>query len=171
MTTINHVFQPKQPSLAAPELQTLSMPELYDTEFPVPQPIIPDLLYPGLYILAGAPKIGKSFLMAQFAYHVARGEQLWNYPVQQSGVLYLALEDKFYRLQQRLVRMFDMEVAENLHMAVSAQDVDNGLEEQLSSFMQKYPDVRLIIIDTCRKYAALRTKNVITPAITAVQLS
>lgn len=103
MTTINHVFQPKQTSLAAPELQTLSMPELYDTEFPVPQAIIQDLLYPGLYILAGAPKIGKSFLMAQLAYHVARGEQLWNYPVQQSGVLYLALEDKFYRLQQRLV--------------------------------------------------------------------
>ena len=114
MTTINHIFQPKQASLAAPELQTLSMPELYDTEFPMLQPIIQDLLYPGLYILAGAPKIGKSFLMAQLAYHVARGEQLWSYPVQQSGVLYLALEDKFYRLQQRLVRMFDMEVALSL---------------------------------------------------------
>ncbi|WP_298882385.1 AAA family ATPase [uncultured Phascolarctobacterium sp.] len=151
MTTIDNVFQPKQTFTTAPELQTLSMPELYDTEFPMLQPIIQDLLYPGLYILAGAPKIGKSFLMAQLAYHVARGEQLWNYPVQQSGVLYLALEDKFYRLQQRLVRMFDMEVTDNLHMAVSAQDVDNGLEEQLNSFMQKYPDVRLIIIDTLQK--------------------
>ena len=95
MTTINNVFQPP----SAQELQTLSMPELYDTEFPVPQPIIQDLLYPGLYILAGAPKIGKSFLVAQLAYHVARGEQLWSYPVQQSSVLYLALEDKFSRLQ------------------------------------------------------------------------
>lgn len=133
MTTINHVFQPKQTSFSAPELQTLSMPELYDTEFPVPQPIIQDLLYPGLYILAGAPKIGKSFLMAQLAYHVARGEQLWNSPVQQSGVLYLALEDKFYRLQQRLVRMFDMEVADNLHMAVSAQDAGTGCCQPLSA--------------------------------------
>lgn len=42
MTTINNVFQPP----SAQELQTLSMPELYDTEFPVPQPIIQDLLYP-----------------------------------------------------------------------------------------------------------------------------
>lgn len=74
--------------------------------------------------------------MAQLAYHVARGEQLWSYPVQQSSVLYLALEDKFSRLQQRLVRMFDMEVAENLHMAISAQELGNGLEEQLSSFIK-----------------------------------
>lgn len=151
MTTIDNVFQPKQTFTTAPELQTLSMPELYDTEFPVTEPIIQELLYPGLYILAGAPKIGKSFLVAQLAYHVARGKQLWSYPVQQCSVLYLALEDKFSRLQQRLVRMFDMDVADKLHMAISAQELGNGLEEQLSSFIGKYPDVRLIIIDTLQK--------------------
>ena len=151
MTTIDNVFQPPTTAPYAQELQTLSMPELYDTEFPVPQPIIQDLLYPGLYILAGAPKIGKSFLVAQLAYHIARGEQLWSYPVQQSSVLYLALEDKYSRLQQRLVRMFDMEVTDKLHMAIAAQELGNGLEEQLSSFIEKNPDVRLIIIDTLQK--------------------
>lgn len=159
MTTIDNVFQPPSAAPSAQELQTLSMPELYDTEFPVTEPIIQDLLYPGLYILAGAPKIGKSFLMAQLAYHVARGEQLWSYPVQQSSVLYLALEDKFSRLQQRLVRMFDMEVAENLHMAISAQELGNGLEEQLSSFIKKYPDVRLIIIDTLQKIRSVQDEK------------
>ena len=151
MTTIDNVFQPPAAAPYAQELQTLSMPELYDTEFPVTEPIIQELLYPGLYILAGAPKIGKSFLVAQLAYHVARGEQLWSYPVKQSSVLYLALEDKYSRLQQRLVRMFDMETADKLHMAIAAQELGNGLEEQLSSFIEKYPDVRLIIIDTLQK--------------------
>lgn len=159
MTTIDNVFQPPSAAPSAQELQTLSMPELYDTEFPVTEPIIQDLLYPGLYILAGAPKIGKSFLMAQLAYHVARGEQLWNCHVQQSSVLYLALEDKFSRLQQRLVRMFDMEVTDKLHMAISAQELGNGLEEQLSSFIEKYPDVRLIIIDTLQKIRTVQDEK------------
>ena len=89
--------------------------------------------------------------MAQLAYHVAQGRELWNMPVHKSSVLYLALEDKFYRLQQRLVRMFDMDVADKLHMAVSANDLYNGLEEQVADFINKYPDVRLIIIDTLQK--------------------
>lgn len=159
MTTIDNVFQPLSVAPSAQELQTLSMPELYDTEFPVTEPIIQELLYPGLYILAGAPKIGKSFLVAQLAYHVARGEQLWSYPVQQSSVLYLALEDKFSRLQQRLVRMFDMEVTDKLHMAISAQELGNVLEEQLSSFIEKYPDVRLIIIDTLQKIRSVQDEK------------
>ena len=40
MTTIDNVFQPPSTAPSAQELQTLSMPELYDTEFPVTEPII-----------------------------------------------------------------------------------------------------------------------------------
>lgn len=151
MTTINKVFQPPQGFSTSNELKTLSMPELYDTEFPTPKAIIKDLLYPGLYIFAGAPKTGKSFLMAQLAYHIAQGQKLWNFDTQQGSVLYLALEDKFYRLQQRLVRMLDMEVSPKLHMAVSAQGLEEGLEAQLASFIEKHPDIRLVIIDTLQK--------------------
>ena len=35
--------------------------------------MIENLLYTGAYILAGAPKIGKSFLVAQLAHHVSAG--------------------------------------------------------------------------------------------------
>ena len=58
-------------------LKTVSMPELYDTVYPSRPPVIDGLLYPGTYILAGAPKLGKSFLMAQLAYHVSAGLPLW----------------------------------------------------------------------------------------------
>lgn len=158
MTTINNVFQPSP--APAHELETISMPELYDVEFFAPKPIIKDFLYPGLYILAGAPKTGKSFLMAQLAYHVAQGQNLWHFATQQSSVLYLALEDKFYRLQQRLVRMFDMKVAPKLHMAVSAQSLEQGLEQQLASFIKKYPDVRLVIIDTLQKIRSAHDEKI-----------
>ena len=48
-------------------LHTVSMTELYQTAYKSRPPIIDGLLYAGAYILAGAPKIGKSFLVAQLA--------------------------------------------------------------------------------------------------------
>ena len=161
MPTIDKIFQPPQATLQPnDDLKTLSMPELYDTAFPITQPVIKNFLYPGFYILAGAPKTGKSFLMAQIAYHVAQGRELWKLPTTPSSVLYLALEDKYYRLQQRLVRMFDMDVAEKLHLAVSAKDLYNGLDEQLAGFIKKYPDVRLIIIDTLQKIRSVYDEKI-----------
>lgn len=76
-------------------LHTVSMSELYQTTYKSRPPIVEGLLYAGAYILAGAPKIGKSFLVAQIAYHVSTGEKLWAYTVNPGTVLYLALEDDF----------------------------------------------------------------------------
>ena len=58
-------------------LQTVSMTELYDQSFQKRPPIIDGLILPGTYIFAGAPKLGKSFLMMQIAYHVATGTDMW----------------------------------------------------------------------------------------------
>lgn len=83
-------------------LHTISMTELYQTAYQSRPPIIDGLLYAGTYILAGVPKIGKSFLVAQIAYHVSTGKALWDYEVQPGTVLYLALEDDFQRIQSRM---------------------------------------------------------------------
>ena len=98
-------------------LPTYSMPELYGSIFHSKPPIIQNLLYPGTYLFAGAPKIGKSFLMAQHAFHVSSGKPLWNFAVQQGTVLYLALEDNQERLQQRLYRMFGTDIAPALYFS------------------------------------------------------
>ena len=74
-------------------LQTMSMPELYDTVFVPRIPIVDGFLYGGIYLFVGAPKVGKSFFMAQLAYHVAMGIPLWDYPVRKGTVLYLAMQD------------------------------------------------------------------------------
>lgn len=55
--------------------------------------LIENLFYTGAYILAGVPKIGKSFLVVQIAHHVSTGQDLWGYKTHQGTVLYLALED------------------------------------------------------------------------------
>lgn len=132
-------------------LKTISMRELYNTVYQSKPPLIDGLLYPGTYIFAGAPKLGKSFLMAQLAYHISTGTPLWNFDVRKGNVLYLALEDDYHRLQERLYRMFGTESTDNLYFSVSAGQLGNGLDEQLTRFMAEHPDTKLIIIDTLQK--------------------
>ena len=132
-------------------LKTVSMSELYETVYQSRPPIIDGLLYPGTYLFVGAPKLGKSFLMAQLAYHISTGTPLWNYPVRKGTVLYLALEDDYRRLQERLYRMFGTDSAESLFFSVSANQLGKGLDEKLQGFIQEHSDTRLIIIDTLQK--------------------
>lgn len=80
-----------QLSLDPSYLKAVSMNELFDTQYQSKPPLIDGLLYPGTYIFAGSPKLGKSFLMAQLAYHVSTGTPFWNYTTRKGTVLYLAL--------------------------------------------------------------------------------
>ena len=132
-------------------LKTVSMTELFDNVYKSRPPVIDGLLCRGTYLFVGAPKLGKSFLMAQIAYHVSTGTPLWGFPVRQGTVLYLALEDDFGRLQERLYRMFGTAENENLFFSVSAKQLGKGLDEQLTRFLQEHPDTSLIIIDTLQK--------------------
>lgn len=132
-------------------LPTISMTELYEEVYCAKPPRIENLLYPGTYLFAGAPKLGKSFLVLQIAYHVATGTPLWDYPVRQSTVLYLALEDDQRRLQERLYRMFGTESTDRLHLATKADSIGGNLFSQMRSFISEHPDTGLIIIDTLQK--------------------
>lgn len=142
----------KMQRMASPYyLHTVSMTELYQTTYKSRPPIIDGLLYAGAYILAGAPKIGKSFLVAQIAYHVSTGEKLWEYEVHQGTVLYLALEDDYQRIQSRMFMMYGVEDSDKLHFATAANKIGNGLDEQLEFFVREHPDTKLIVIDTMQK--------------------
>lgn len=132
-------------------LPTMTMNQIYETVYESRRPIIENLLYPGAYLFVGAPKVGKSFFMAQIAYHVSTGIPLWDYPVNPGTVLYLALEDDYRRIQERLYRMFDVEGTDNLHFATCAKSLGAGLYEQLKRFVREHPDTNLIIIDTLQK--------------------
>ena len=135
-------------------LHTFSMNDLYDQTFNSRPPIIDGLLPSGTYFLAGAPKVGKSFLVAQFAYHVSTGLPIWGYPVRRGGVLYLALEDDQRRLQERMSRMFGVEGTDDLNFAICSGQVGAGLETQLDNYLREHPNTRLVIIDTLQKVRA-----------------
>ena len=99
------------------KLNSLTLSEIYDLTPTDDLPIIDGLLFPGVYILAGAPKIGKSFLAAQIAFHVSRGIDLFGHKTHQAAVLYLALEDSPARLQRRFGTMFGYEDSADLRAA------------------------------------------------------
>lgn len=132
-------------------IKTVTMQELYQSIYSKKPPIIEGLLYQGTYLFVGSPKIGKSFFMAQLAYHVSTGTPLWDYHVKKGTVLYLALEDDYRRLQERMYRMFGTDSTKNLYFSVSSKYLGKGLTEQLTGFIKEHPDTTLVIIDTLQK--------------------
>lgn len=65
-------------------------------------------------------------------------------------VLYLALEDTFQRVKDRIARLTD-ETPTNLRFAVQSGTLGGTLEEQLTLHKEKYPETKLMIIDTLQK--------------------
>lgn len=132
-------------------LYAKSMTDLYDEVYKPKTPVIENLLYSGTYLFVGAPKVGKSFFMAQIAYHISKGVDIWDYKVNKGTVLYLALEDDYARLQRRLYTMFGECENDNLYLATQSHQLNDGLDKQLEYFIGKHPDTKLIIIDTLQK--------------------
>lgn len=132
-------------------LHTVTLNDLYDNVYEGFPAVVDGLLWPGTYLFVGPPKVGKSFLVAQIAYHVSMGLPLWNMQVDRGTVLYLALEDDYRRLQRRLYRMFGTEGTEKLHFSINAKHIGEGLDEQLERFVRENPDTKLIIVDTLQK--------------------
>lgn len=117
--------------------------------FPDPRFAVAEIIPEGLTLLIGPPKIGKSWLVWDLAFHVASGTQaLGKYDTEQGGVLYLALEDNARRLQDRLrIVANGAPVPSSLHLATAWPSVDDGGLNQLRSYLKQHPDTRMIVVD------------------------
>ena len=80
---------------------------LLNTVLPPVRFVVSGLLSQGLHVLAGAPKVGKSWLALHLCFCVAKGEPIWELPVTKGDVLYLCLEDSYSRIQNRLLDITD----------------------------------------------------------------
>lgn len=86
-----------------PPLRLIDSADLITKQFPDPVWAIPGIIPAGLTLLAGRPKIGKSWLMMQIAFAIATGGHALGVSIQQGRVLYLALEDSERRLHKRMI--------------------------------------------------------------------
>ena len=112
-----------------------------------PNFVVDTLIAQGLHILAGSPKVGKSWLALWLAVTVAKGEPVWGMHTQQGTTLYLCLEDSVLRIQNRLFEITE-DAPPNVHFCTECAPIGQGLEEQIESFVSEHPGTVLIIIDT-----------------------
>ena len=106
----------------------------------------------GVFILAGSGKIGTSWLSLDLCVNVATGGKLWDFSSEQGDVLYLALEDNYPRLQDRLnkIKAASVDIS-RLKLATAAFGISSGLLEQTYNHLANYPDTNLIVIDTLER--------------------
>ena len=132
------------------KLETVTAEQLQSAPYaPVPF-LVEELLPEGLHILAGAPKIGKSWLALWLCLCVSQGRPLWNFAVTQGEVLYLSLEDSYRRIQSRLFELTE-DAPPTLHFAILADTLKHGLEQQIEQFLAEHPVTKLVVIDTLQR--------------------
>ena len=120
---------------------------LMDRPLEPPNFVVDTLISQGLHILAGSPKVGKSWLALWLAVTVAKGEPVWNMTTKQGTTLYLCLEDSVLRIQNRLFEITE-DAPDSVHFCTECTLIGQGLEEQVETFLAAHPDTVLIIIDT-----------------------
>ena len=133
-----------------PMLNAIPAEELLDTTYAPSGTLIDSLMGQGIYILAGSPKVGKSWLVLWLANQISKGEPVWGLKTEKCGVLYISLEDTFQRIQKRLNGVSGGNPGP-IWLATEALYIGEGFEEQLVNFLTNHPHVKLVIIDTFQR--------------------
>lgn len=144
--------------------------ELLAAVFTEPPWAVANLLPAGMNILAGRPKIGKSWFALQVAIAVASGGVVLGEQVERRKVLYIALEDSERRLQNRLK-------LQNCPANISATFIthwpaliENGLEHLKAA--TEVHGFSLIVVDTLARWASIRKaddENLVTKRLGELQ--
>lgn len=129
------------------KIQLIDAEALYYKPLEHPKMLIDGVLSDGLAIVAGDSKIGKSWMVLWMCLQISKGEPVWGLPTRKTDVVYLALEDREWRVQQRMQDLTDTP-PENLHFGFSCGQLGAELESQIEDVLKDYPSTGLLFIDT-----------------------
>ncbi|MGW0597765.1 AAA family ATPase [Streptomyces sp. NPDC002776] len=127
--------------------------QLMAAHFPEPKWAVPGILAEGVSVLAGPPKVGKSWLSLGLGLSVAAGGTAFDsVPVQGGPVLYLALEDTPRRLQTRMGKLLGGQPAPaGLTLVTECPPFPQGGMEAIAQWLERNPDARMVVIDVFAK--------------------
>jgi predicted ATP-dependent serine protease len=130
----------------------LTAAALLDMEFPPINEIVPGFVPEGVCILAGRPKVGKSWLALDVCLGVACGEKVLGSIMPVTGdVLYCALEDTHQRLQRRINKLLWPPRggwSERLTLATRWRRLDEGGADDIAEWVASVSQPRLVVLDT-----------------------
>lgn len=129
------------------KIQLIDAEALYYKPLEHPKMLIDGVISDGLAIMAGDSKIGKSWMVLWMCLQISKGEPVWGLPTRKTDVVYLALEDREWRVQQRMQDLTDTP-PENLHFGFSCGQLGAELESQIEDVLKDYPSTGLLFIDT-----------------------
>jgi len=134
-----------------PALESYTAYELQRMDLPPLRWVIDNLIPIGLWILAGPPKVGKSYLVMDLLLALATGGlALGTIRVERATVCYLALEDNARRLRFRLAHLTpdEGEWPDTFHFINRAPRLDAGLLPATEAWLDAHPNCRILVIDT-----------------------
>jgi hypothetical protein len=120
--------------------------------------LVPNNIPEGTTLLAGKPKIGKSWLMLATVLAMARNEVVLDQMCPRRNVLYFALEDTPRRMKNRTETLLISEAdwPSNAWITHELPNLDRGCIERLQQHHEAMPEINVMIIDTL---AAIRGKK------------
>lgn len=131
------------------EIVSFTAKELLSKEL-APLPVmVNNMLYQGLAILGGAPKARKSWWCLDLCLSISSGKPFLGFETNKCECLYLALEDSDRRLKNRIKLILGSnEIPEGFRIEIECDTLENNLIKSLEHYLLKFPNVKLIIIDT-----------------------
>lgn len=138
------------------KFKLLTAREILNIDFPNIECVVKELIPVGLTILAGRPKIGKSWLALNISIAVANGTNaLGGFETKKSKVLYIALEDSKRRIKDRINNIMGNEIDKlapegliYLEENFDFPKINDGGIQEINNILDDEKDIELVVIDT-----------------------
>jgi hypothetical protein len=155
------IFEPNGPVPSPPSTATAEA--LSTMTFEPIKYVIPGVIVEGLTLLAGKPKIGKSWLLMHAAIAVATpggGFTLGDIHCIEGDVLDCALEDNLRRVQSRMTKLLGISLPwpKRLTFQTEMRRLADGGLDFIRSWIEKVERPRLVIIDTLAMVKTPKTR-------------
>ena len=128
--------------------KTYDVADMPTMDIKPPEFVIPGLLPVGLTVFAAPSKFGKSWACIDMCLAVSQGIPFWGFTTNRCEAIYFDLEGDINNLNKRL-QALGCQYPDGIHVADrNIPDLDHGFLDGLLATLYKFPESKLIIIDT-----------------------